>query len=252
MPKNDEGEVKFTNVKRSKPLLYAYEKEIVMYAHHKKLDYFSTECIYSPEAFRGSARTLIKNLERIRPESILDVVRSGIDMAKLVPGVNDTAVQDANVATGKVAQTASSGESEGPGGCGTSKESGGEMAAMEKKLQQDEAAETNGNEIEIKMPKKEVSGQNGETRIPQDKNENADLGLESNKQQATGKQTVPIRTKNNGKTRKSGKDGPPPKQKLGQCERCGYLSSQAVCQACVLLEGLNKARPRTGIEVGGD
>ncbi|RYZ78343.1 MAG: DUF305 domain-containing protein [Proteobacteria bacterium] len=82
LPKNGEGEVKFTNVKRSKPLLYAYEKEIVMYAHHKKLDYFSTECIYSPEAFRGSARTLIKNLERIRPESILDVVRSGIDMAK--------------------------------------------------------------------------------------------------------------------------------------------------------------------------
>src|ERR1700712_3298132 len=62
MPKNEEGEVKFTNVKRSKPLLYAYEKEIVMYAHHKKLDYFSTECIYSPEAFRGSRRDLARVL----------------------------------------------------------------------------------------------------------------------------------------------------------------------------------------------
>ncbi|KAJ6442010.1 cytoplasmic tRNA 2-thiolation protein 1 [Purpureocillium lavendulum] len=39
-----------SEVKRSKPLKYAYEKEIVLYAHHKKLDYFSTECIYSPEA----------------------------------------------------------------------------------------------------------------------------------------------------------------------------------------------------------
>jgi hypothetical protein len=29
-----------------------YEKEIVMYAHFKKLDYFSTECIYSPHAYR--------------------------------------------------------------------------------------------------------------------------------------------------------------------------------------------------------
>jgi cytoplasmic tRNA 2-thiolation protein 1 len=251
MPKNEEGEVKFTNVKRSKPLIYAYEKEIVMYAHHKKLDYFSTECIYSPEAFRGSARTLIKNLERIRPESILDVVRSGIDMAKLVPGVNDTATQDANVATGKAARSVAV-EPEGPGGCGTSKESGGEMAAMEKKLQQDEAAEQNGNEIEIKMPKKIVSGQNGETRIPQDRNENADLGLESNQQQTATQQTVPIRTKDKKKTGKSGKDAPPPKQKLGQCERCGYLSSQAVCKACVLLEGLNKSRPRTGIEVGGE
>src|ERR1700761_8946429 len=75
----------FSSIKRSKPLKYAYEKEIVLYAHHKKLDYFSTECIYSPEAFRGTARALIKDLERIRPSAILDLVRSGEDMAKLCP-----------------------------------------------------------------------------------------------------------------------------------------------------------------------
>jgi cytoplasmic tRNA 2-thiolation protein 1 len=76
-----------SDVKRSKPLKYSYEKEIVLYAHHKKLDYFSTECIYSPEAFRGTARALIKNLERVRPSAILDIVRSGEDMASLVPGL---------------------------------------------------------------------------------------------------------------------------------------------------------------------
>lgn len=38
-------------VPRCKPLKYAYEKEIVLYAYFKKLDYFSTECIYSPNAF---------------------------------------------------------------------------------------------------------------------------------------------------------------------------------------------------------
>ncbi|RCI16626.1 hypothetical protein L249_3330 [Ophiocordyceps polyrhachis-furcata BCC 54312] len=74
-----------SEVKRSKPLKYAYEKEIVLYAHHKKLDYFSTECIYSPEAFRGTARSLIKSLEKIRPSAILDIVRSGEDMARLTP-----------------------------------------------------------------------------------------------------------------------------------------------------------------------
>lgn len=37
---------------RAKPLKYAYEKEIVMYAYFKKLDYFSTECLYSPNAYR--------------------------------------------------------------------------------------------------------------------------------------------------------------------------------------------------------
>lgn len=64
-------------VKRSKPLKYCYEKEIVLYAHFKQLDYFSTECTYSPEAFRGTARAIIKNLEAIRPSAIIDVIHSG-------------------------------------------------------------------------------------------------------------------------------------------------------------------------------
>lgn len=37
---------------RVKPFKYAYEKEIVMYAYFKKLDYFSTECVYAPFAAR--------------------------------------------------------------------------------------------------------------------------------------------------------------------------------------------------------
>ena len=31
------------------------------------------------------------------------------------------------------------------------------------------------------------------------------------------------------------------------CTRCGHISSQPVCKACVLLEGLNKGKPRLGI-----
>ena len=64
-------------IPRVKPLKYAYEKEIVLYAHFKKLDYFTTECTYSKEAFRGNARTLIKDLERIRPSCIADIIHSG-------------------------------------------------------------------------------------------------------------------------------------------------------------------------------
>ncbi|VVA25751.1 PREDICTED: cytoplasmic [Prunus dulcis] len=33
----------------------------------------------------------------------------------------------------------------------------------------------------------------------------------------------------------------------GTCERCGYISSQKWCKACVLLEGLNKGLPKLGI-----
>ncbi|KAJ3914003.1 hypothetical protein F5877DRAFT_83247 [Lentinula edodes] len=64
-------------IKRSKPFKYAYEKEIVMYAYFKKLDYFSTECIYSPDAYRGHARTFLKDLEAARPSAIIDIIHSG-------------------------------------------------------------------------------------------------------------------------------------------------------------------------------
>ncbi|OQE18362.1 hypothetical protein PENSTE_c018G00364 [Penicillium steckii] len=185
-----------SDIKRSKPLKYAYEKEIVLYAHHRQLDYFTTECIYSPEAFRGSARTLVKDLEKIRPSSILDIVKSGEDMAALVP--RDT------TQNGKSGNATAAAEEESAGGCGSQngRSSGGEMAAMEKQLTENEAAQT--NETEIRLPQN-----NGAKHIK------------------------PIKT-----------------QTLGHCERCGYISSQKVCKACTLLEGLNRNRPKTAIEVG--
>lgn len=179
--------------KRSKPLKYAYEKEIVLYAHHRQLDYFSTECIYSPEAFRGSARTLIKDLEKIRPSSILDIVKSGEDMAALVPGQKAPG--------GKSCKSNAAPDDEAAGGCGSTngRSSGGEMAAMEKQLAANETAES--RETEIQLPK---------NRMPKK-----------------------IKT-----------------QTLQHCERCGYISSQSVCKACNLLDGLNRNRPKTAIEVG--
>lgn len=67
-------------IPRSKPFKYTYEKEIVMYAYFKKLDYFSTECIYSPNAYRGYARAYIKDLEKIRASTIMDIIHSGENM----------------------------------------------------------------------------------------------------------------------------------------------------------------------------
>jgi cytoplasmic tRNA 2-thiolation protein 1 len=185
-------------IKRSKPLKYAYEKEIVLYAHHKKLDYFSTECIYSPEAFRGSARTLIKDLEKIRPSSILDIVRSGEDMAALVP--SEMAVSAPCAA-----------ESEA-NGCGGQNAEGDSMAQMEKALASNEAAAP--REIEISLP-------------------------------STQRHAQPSIHDKKARNRAKGS-----KQTMGRCERCGYLSSQKICKACSLLEGLNKSRPQTTIEVG--
>ncbi|ELU09290.1 hypothetical protein CAPTEDRAFT_102102 [Capitella teleta] len=109
---------------RCKPFKYTYEKEIVMYAYFKKLDYFSTECIYSPNAYRGYARAFIKDVEKVRPSAIIDIIHSG------------------------------------------------ESLSIKK---------------DVKMPVQ------------------------------------------------------------GTCTRCGYVSSQDVCKACLLLEGLNKGMPKLGI-----
>lgn len=205
-----------TNIKRSKPLKYAYEKEIVLYAHHKKLDYFSTECIYSPEAFRGSARALIKNLERVRPSAILDVVRSGEDMAKLVPGSDE--------GCGGTCSSAIPAAEEEEGGCGSAngRTAGGEMATVEKHLAQNEAAAENGLEVEITASSIGAASQT----------------TSSKKGRKNKAQPAPSRRL--------------PKQVMGRCKICGYLSSQEVCKACTLLDGLNKNRPKNKIEVGYD
>lgn len=111
-------------IPRSKPFKYTYEKEIVMYAYFKKLDYFSTECIYSPNAYRGHARAFLKDLESIRPSVIIDIIFSGDSLS--VKG-------------------------------------------------------------DVKMPVQ------------------------------------------------------------GTCKRCGYIASQELCKACLLLEGLNRGLPRLGV-----
>lgn len=66
-------------IPRCKPLKYTYEKEIVMYAYFKKLNYFSTECVFAPNAYRGYARTFLKDLERLKSLSIMNIIHSGIN-----------------------------------------------------------------------------------------------------------------------------------------------------------------------------
>lgn len=207
-----------TNIKRSKPLKYAYEKEIVLYAHHKQLDYFSTECIYSPEAFRGSARALIKNLERVRPSAILDVVRSGEDMARLVPGSDEGCGGTCST------NTPIGVPEEEDGGCGSAV--GKSMASVESQLAANDRATEQNLETEI-------------TSTPAKPTPSPSVTSSAKAQKKP-------RAERTGGPKKKG----PTKQVMGQCKKCGYLSSQDVCKACVLLEGLNKNRPRNKIEVG--
>lgn len=231
------------DVKRSKPLKYAYEKEIVLYAHHKKLDYFSTECIYSPEAFRGSARSLIKNLEKVRPSAILDIVRSGEDMARLVPGAAPIpsscgcSGSDGNKSKKSIKSPAKTPTplpiddgtdgGGGAGGCGSQngRSSGNELAAMEAQLKSNEAAESLETDMaSMFLARKQQHLDDG--RIPEKK--------------ATTPATPMTQSQPQGRNAVA-------KQVLGTCVKCGYMSSQSMCQACTLLEGLNKNRPQIHI-----
>lgn len=144
-------------VKRSKPFKYTYQKEIVLYAHYKKLDYFSTECTYAPEAFRGTARELLKSLEAVRPSCIMDIIYSG------------------------------------------------EHLVLAKKKKATPAYKSTRKEQEI----------------------NADGTVNLNDKGARGR------------------DG-------NTCEKCGYITSNRICKACVLLAGLEMNRAKISVEGGSD
>ncbi|EEP81738.1 VEG136 protein [Uncinocarpus reesii 1704] len=172
------------------------------------------ECIYSPEAFRGSARTLIKDLEKIRPSSILDIVKSGEDMAELVP----PEISGSASCASKNATSANATEDYSTGGCGSQngRTGGNEMAEMEKRLAENEIAESRETEI---------------TLAPITKTKKQQLARTSHRNGSGSQKAVKVQT-------------------MGQCERCGYLSSQKICKACTLLEGLNKSRPQMSVEIG--
>uniref|UniRef100_A0A2K5NGZ9 Cytoplasmic tRNA 2-thiolation protein 1 C-terminal domain-containing protein n=1 Tax=Cercocebus atys TaxID=9531 RepID=A0A2K5NGZ9_CERAT len=71
-------------LQRCRPLQFASQKEVVLYAHFRRLDYFSEECVYAPEVFRGHSRDPLKRLEAARPSAVLDLVHSA-DRLALAP-----------------------------------------------------------------------------------------------------------------------------------------------------------------------
>lgn len=158
-------------IKRLKPFKYTYQKEIVLYAHYKKLDYFSTECTYAPEAFRGTARELLKSLGAIRPSCIMDIIYSG------------------------------------------------EHLVLEKKKKKTP---------KYKNPRKKVDEKTTEPENGTSKEQeiNADGSVSLKKAANLG----------NGNT----------------CEKCGYITSNKVCKACILLAGLEMNRAKVAVESSGD
>ena len=67
---------------RFKPFLHTYEKEIVLYAHHKRLDYFCTECSHAKFAARGGPREAVKAMEAAAPAAVAGLVRTAVALSE--------------------------------------------------------------------------------------------------------------------------------------------------------------------------
>lgn len=148
-------------------------------------------------------------------------------MAKLVPG-NDEGC-------GGVCQNNVSVAEEEEGGCGSSKPgaTGGYMEKMEEQLAQNRQAEENELEVEITSPNRASPDVNGAVALSKAGNK----GSANNKKRAAKGQPLASRKTS--------------KQVVGFCKRpgCGAMTSQEICQACQLVEQLNKNRPKHAIEV---
>jgi len=182
-------------------------------------------------------------------------------MAKLVPSEMGGAKKAEPKVVGESAVQEDEGEA--GGGCGSGaggRSSGGEMADMERKLQEDEKVQADGLETEItsaSISSKGVAQQGqrhdrdeiAQSQIPHATPINQLPGpqiTQTQPTQPTQPQTQQTRTIYDKQNRKA------TRQQLGQCQRCGYISSQAVCKACMLLEGLNRNRPKMVVDVGVD
>ena len=167
---------------------------------------------------------MIKDLERVRPEAILDLGRAGAVLGACVPGV------EASREVGEVV-----------GGCGK----GGVIHSVVEEPPKP-AYNDEGNELETEFTLASLDTASLDSKGSSSR---------SRKERSSNEQIVPPISEN-GRARKqpppSKKSLVPGQQTMGKCVRCGYLTSQDVCKACMLLEGLNKNRPKIGISVDDD
>eukprot|EP00920_Eleutheroschizon_duboscqi_P001333 GHVT01002992.1.p1 GENE.GHVT01002992.1~~GHVT01002992.1.p1 ORF type:complete len:451 (-),score=92.70 GHVT01002992.1:140-1492(-) len=186
---NDQG----GGVTRVKPLMYCFEKEIVLYAHFRKLVYFSTECTYTPASFRGTARELVKQLEQQQPQAILDLIHSA-KYFKAQP-VETNALDD------------------------------------QKQEPTLETASSSSNCISDSSSSSSIPMHNGNSKC----NSKPVKGSLSSNTKSISESSIVFSGKKCASSR------------LRRCVRCGCMSSNEVCKACVLLEGLRRSQAEVAL-----
>ena len=103
-----------SSIRRCKPLMHCFQKEIVLYAHFRRLQHFATECTYSFGATRGKPRELLTALQAaLQPQRVQDIVRAATSWLSLPPhDTNSSIANSSNSNTNRNAQKKDHGNGE--------------------------------------------------------------------------------------------------------------------------------------------
>lgn len=85
-----------TNLRKIKPLMEIYEREIVLYAIHTNIPFQSEECPYKDESIRSAFRAHLNNLEKIHPGIKYNAYSSILKIAKKVKSANAPSTSNLN------------------------------------------------------------------------------------------------------------------------------------------------------------
>jgi uncharacterized protein (TIGR00269 family) len=85
-----------TNLRKIKPLMEIYEREIVLYAIHTNIPFQSEECPYKDESIRSAFRGHLNNLEKIHPGIKYNAYNSILKIAKKVKSANAPGTSNVN------------------------------------------------------------------------------------------------------------------------------------------------------------
>ena len=85
-----------TNLRKIKPLMEIYEREIVLYAIHTNIPFQSEECPYKDESIRSAFRGHLNNLEKIHPGIKYNAYSSILKIAKKVKSANAPGTSNVN------------------------------------------------------------------------------------------------------------------------------------------------------------
>jgi uncharacterized protein (TIGR00269 family) len=85
-----------TDLRKIKPLMEIYEREIVLYAIHTNIPFQSEECPYKDESIRSAFRNHLNNLEKIHPGIKYNAYSSILKIAKKVKAAGSLKDLDLN------------------------------------------------------------------------------------------------------------------------------------------------------------